>query len=80
MTEGCTEEDSNASRVLSRRRVVYRSRVDNGGVVDTVITGAEAGEALPRDVVLPREVDDTRPSARQTEQDRWLQDNVPPHW
>lgn len=61
------------------RRAVYRSRVDNGGSEDALVVGEDARDALPRDLIPPRETESTGLSSQSAE-DRWLKENVPPHW
>ena len=62
------------------RRVIYLSRVDHDGHSDALKTGADALEvgtfAEGSGVTAPQR-EETR---SETPQERWLRENVPPHW
>lgn len=84
-------EKGRRDRAKPPRRAVYRSRVDNDGIQDTILVGEDARNALPKDLLGPRP--DPGPSsasspqssrdgvdASTVAQERWLKENVPPHW
>ena len=75
--EAKPQEDVGKRLTPRPRRAVYVTRVDNGGVEDTVIVGDDSVSPTGRDMVDQRE---DRAPADETSQDRWLRENVPPHW
>ena len=77
---------SEGTRRRPSRRVVYVSRVDNDGVTDALKTGQDAhgtgtAEWLPREKEAAGNSDGRDDRAElETAEDRWLRENVPPHW
>ena len=70
-------EDEGTPTKARVRRAVYVTRVDNGGVEDAVIVGEDSVSPLRSDMIDAR--DEVVPEGESPE-DRWLRDNVPPHW
>ncbi|WP_187995408.1 hypothetical protein [Schaalia sp. JY-X159] len=70
-------EDEGTPTKARVRRAVYVTRVDNGGVEDAVIVGEDSVSPLRSDMIDAR--DEAVPEGESPE-DRWLRDNVPPHW
>ena len=70
-------EDGGTPPKARVRRAVYVTRVDNGGVEDTVIVGEDSVSPLRSDMIDAR---DEKVPEGETSEDRWLRENVPPHW
>ena len=70
-------EDEGTPPKARVRRAVYVTRVDNGGVEDTVIVGEDSVSPLRSDMIDAR---DEKVPEGETSEDRWLRENVPPHW
>ena len=70
-------EDGGTPPKARVRRAVYVTRVDNGGVEDAVIVGEDSVSPLRSDMIDAR--DEACPEG-ETPEDRWLRENVPPHW
>lgn len=70
-------EDEGTPPKARVRRAVYVTRVDNGGVEDTVIVGEDSVSPLRSDMIDAR---DEKVPEGDTPEDRWLRENVPPHW
>ena len=70
-------EDEGTPPKVRVRRAVYVTRVDNGGVEDTVIVGEDSVSPLRSDMIDAR---DEKVPEGETPEDRWLRENVPPHW
>ena len=70
-------EDEGTPTKARVRRAVYVTRVDNGGVEDAVIVGEDSVSPLRSDMIDAR--DEAVPEGESPD-DRWLRDNVPPHW
>ena len=70
-------EDGGTPPKARVRRAVYVTRVDNGGVEDVVIVGEDSVSPLRSDMIDAR---DEKVPEGETPEDRWLRENVPPHW
>lgn len=62
------------------RRAVYVTRVDNGGEEPAVVVGDDTLSPLGSDMEASRDAPPETTSPSESGDDRWLRENVPPHW
>ncbi|WP_099332288.1 hypothetical protein [Actinomyces minihominis] len=77
-----TSQTSGAQRPRKKkpRRAVYVTRVDNGGEEPEVVVGDDTLSPLGSDMEASRDASPETTPPSESGDDRWLRENVPPHW
>lgn len=72
-------ETATAGPQRPARRAVYVTRVDTDGGSGHIVTGADyaIGTATAG---KPRTPSSSAPNKQESATDRWLRENIPPHW